>query len=460
MPVTSRRNANRRELGMTVIGSGYGKGKSSSSSVRKNNLTYWLRKTSHGKGVPRMAELPSRLYTVFFLNPLALSWIEVLVILLWVLLWVLLSQFGIVVLPVIDNTVPGIITAAVGFLASFILSNALSRRGNNIKNIKSLESAVTNTMNGVQSHMAWSVWKSKPKIEIRWHNNHNFVFQKVEAIRVLYEIKQLLAAIVPAQRNVKRAASEPNNPFDPEKLPLEPHLIAHVLADYNYTIRPDPIVILQNMAWERINALEKAGGLYALDNTLYSKFNADNVDAAGNVAIDSEARTPFVFQVFYYFFLAILIAYLPFWLIPLYPGYFVLIAAPLALVFLTSVVRLADRIPEVFVSSDENRYSGYNLVGDVYASGSNIHAIYLQIKRTLVDVGAIDKPKPDEDEALPPNEGGSDDGQAESAPAPPAVDGVPAVAPSTGPPPIPSLDGPPAQPSVETTQSPFRSWAQ
>lgn len=342
------------------------------------NKKFWVGKDRR----LRVTSLPSAAYTIFLRNPIAISWWLLLIVEAWVLLFVLLQQFGLLILPAIDNTVPAIVFGAVTFLSGFILNGGLSRRGNNIRNYKSLISAAVNTMSGIQANLKIDAWIGDPKVKIEYHNNAEFFQEEKGVMKVLEEISELLGALLAAQRNVLRGG------FNVKRLPLDAPIIAALKSQHDRTPTPDVLVSMQTEIWYRINKIAEVGGFIMDEDTMYKRFNKDLVDSLGNVAIDSSAKTPLVFQVFYYFFLALWIIYMPFWLIPLYSGFFVLIAAPLSIVFFTATVELGNRMPDIFVTSSENTYSGYNLVQEMREGAANVDSIYMGIFNRVRDLKA------------------------------------------------------------------------
>jgi len=374
------------------------------------NKKFWVNERTHRL---RKTDLVGLAYLIFLRNPIALSWWLLLIVEAWVLLFVLLEQFGILALPAIDNTVPAIIFGAVTFLSGFILNGGLTRRGNNIRNIKSLISAAVNTMSGIEANIKYSAWLGDPKVKLEINNNAEYVQQSVGVMKCLEQISELIGALLAAQRNVQRGG------FDAKKLPLDPWLISEVYERQRRTPQSDPLVTLQTMIWYRIAKLEDAGGLLSKGDKILEKFNGDLVDSLGNVAIDAAASVPQVFQVFYYFFLVLWIIYMPFWLIPLYPDYFVLLAAPLSIVFFAATVELGNRMPDIYVTSSENTYSGYNLIQEIRDGAANVDQIYESVFNKVRDLNA----GPSAPIVAP---------TAATTPATPAAPGATPAAPETG----------------------------
>lgn len=354
----------------------------------KKDLRFWLRR---GRRV--YPSLPSLAYVIFLQNPIVASWWLMLIVLAWVGLFFILQETGVLILPMIDNTVPALIIAAVTFLSSgVILGNGISRRGNNISNYKSLVSAVYNLYTAIEASIDYPVWRTKPKVKIPVHYNHMFADAEFEAMQVTEQISWLLISILAGQRNVLRGG------FDARRLPLEPELISEVYRRQKITPGYDPLVTMQQMVLTRIMALTKAGAFLASEDLMHTAFFKDMVDSLGNVAIQASARTPRVFQVFYWFFLALWIIYMPFWLLPLYPSWLVLIAAPLSIVFFTASATLGERMPDIFVSSSENYWSDFNLVKEMSVGAESIDATFNNIWSKVSDPMA---PPPSE-QAPPP----------------------------------------------------------
>lgn len=365
------------EMGMIAKEHGYCK--TPPADCSNKNKKFWVNERTHRF---KKTSLVGLAYTIFLRNPVALSWWLLLIVEAWVLLWVLLSEFGVLTLPTIDPTVPAIIFAAVTFLAAFILNGGLTRRGNNIRNFKSFLSASVNTMSGIESNIMLSKFKQNPMVELQYHDNSRYVTRSVSAIKCTEEVSELLSALIAAQRNVQRGG------FDPKLLPLDPWLISEIYSRQRNYPRSDPLVTMQTMIWYRIGQLELAGVLTEGGDKLLEKFNGDLVDSLGNIAIDASAAVPQVFQVFYYFFLILWIIYIPFWLIPLYPSYWVLLAAPLSIVFFTATVVLGNRMPDIYVTSSDNTYSGYNLVQELRVGAANVDQIYMSIFDKVTDTSS------------------------------------------------------------------------
>src|SRR6056297_395642 len=341
------------------------------------NKKFWINKVTHRF---RKSTLPGLAFSILRLNPILLSWLPLLIVLVWVGLFLGLSLGGIIMLVLIDQTVPAIIFGAVTFTAGFVLNSGLNRRGNNIKNMKSLISAAVNTMSGLEANMQYSAWLNDPKVTLEYANGAEYVQKKVGVMRTLEEISELLSAILAAQRNVQRGG------FDSTLLPLDPWVLEEIHTRQKAVPQSDPLVTMQTMIWYRANKIAEAGGLMAVGEPIWKLFNKDLVDSLGNTAIDASAGVPTIFTVFYYFFLTLWIVYMPFWLIPLYPGFFVLLAAPLTIVFFTATVELGKRMPDIFVDSDDNIYSGYNLVQEIRVGAANIDQIYESIFAKVRDI--------------------------------------------------------------------------
>lgn len=332
------------------------------------NKRFWL-----SNGAIRFPSLPSLVYIIFAQNPLAVSWWLVLIVLAWVGLFYALEAAGILFVPMLDTTVISIVVAALTFFVSFIFANANSRRGKNIANFKSLASAETNFISAFESTIDYDVWRTDPAIPITVHDGSRFMQTNMRVSKVLAEIVWLLISLQAAQRNVLRGG------FKPSKLPLEPHLIAEVARMHRISTRYDPLVVLQQMILARYTALVKAGGFLYKEDLPQKDFFKDIVDSLGNVAIDAAAKTPRVYAVFYWFFMAFVVLYLPLWLIPLYPAWFVLVVAPFTVIFFTSAVLLSSRMADIYVSSRNNVWSDFNLVEELRVTSANIDHTYKSI---------------------------------------------------------------------------------
>lgn len=337
-----------------------------------NNLLFWREAKTQRL---RVSPATSWLYTIFLLNPIALSWVLLLVVIAWVAAWVAIDMFTSYDIPVIDDTVPALIFSAVVFLSGFLLNGTLNRRGNNIRNYKSLISATYNQMSAIAGSLDYSKIDPQSVINLTAHVGTGFERVDVAILLVVKEIYQLLAAILAAQRNVLRGG------FDAARLPLQAWHIAEIQHTQAHFEGSDPLVTLQTMVLHRIEKLRGENIFIVENDTQVSRFYKDMVDSLGNVAIDASATAPPVFLVFYYFFLILWIVYMPFWLIPKYPGWWVLLAAPLSIVFFTATVELSRRLADIYVDAADNTVTGYNLVGEMRAGAASLYAKY----RSIVD---------------------------------------------------------------------------
>ena len=337
-----------------------------------NNLLFWREAKTQNV---RVSPSTGWFYTIFLLNPIALSWWLLLIVIAWVAAWVAIDMFTSYDIPVIDDTVPALIFSAVVFLSGFLLNGTLNRRGNNIRNFKSLISAVYNEMSAIAGSLDYTLINPDSVITLTAHNGSQFIRADTAVLLVVKEIYQILAAILAAQRNVLRGG------FDAARLPLPAWHIAEVLHTQAHAAVADPLVTLQGMALHRIEKLRKEKIFVVQSAPMTSSFFKDMVDSLGNVAIDAAATAPPVFLVFYYFFLILWIIYMPFWLIPKYPGWWVLLAAPLSIVFFTATVELSRRLADIYVDAKDNTVTGYNLVGEMRAGAASLYATY----RSIVD---------------------------------------------------------------------------
>lgn len=345
-----------------------------SDAACSKNKKFWVNEQTRRRN---KISLPSMAYLVFARNPISVSWLPLLITLAWVLLFILLEQFGVIAaLPMIDDTVPLGIFAAVTFFVGFFYSGATGKRGGNIDNFKSLISAAVNTMSGLEANLNMDVLKADPKIKLEYHNNVRYVEQEVGAMKVIEETSELLSGLLAAQRNVLRGG------FDAKKLPLDPHVISEILSRKV----GDPLVTMQTMVWTRLNRLAAKKVFLFEADTMVKRFNKDLVDSLGNNAINASSGPPRTITIFSWFFIILWIAYMPFWIIPRYPGYFALIAAALAIVFYTALLELSRRMPDIYVSSRKNTWSDYNLAQDVQDGAANVDSIYMAIFKKVDDL--------------------------------------------------------------------------
>lgn len=346
------------------------------------NLKYWVdEKRNRFKAV----SLPPMWSVVLLRNPLVVSWRYMLGVLAWVGVVHGLQHpaIGLVLNP-LDNTVPVLVFGAVAFFANLFFSGASGKRTNNIVNFKSLISACKNYFSTLSSNIDEKALAKNAQFELQYWMPlaKRYAAVAVSPARAIDEIKYLLTSLLAAQRNLKRDGGAN---FEPRKLPHAPWVLSEIIR--RHKDGDDAIVAIQEMVFRRARALRESSVVNeAFNDDLAAMFKKDKVDSLGNVDIDSTLGPPRSITVFSQFFMVLWLAYLPFWLFPIY-GLFTYLAAPLSLVFYTSLMALANRIPDIYVTSADNVYSDYNLVQEIYDGCRNLDATHDDIMLRGVGAG-------------------------------------------------------------------------
>lgn len=329
------------------------------------------------------ASSPSNLFVYLRLNLIVITIDWLIFSLVVTAIWIALHESGALVISSFDGTVH---TTLFGFLIFFITAKfggALSKRAENGTAFISLISATNNLMSDMRSVVEeeFQAWKANNELSFIYKTDGRSGKQwgrKPKApIQVLREMYLICNAILFGQRNALRTE------IDATLLPLPNDLIDEVLAGDEDM---DELVTMQVMLKTRIDLLKKSGLVTLSEESTLFKFHKEGIDNLGNLDVGSKTVPAKVVAFTTNLLLILFTIALPPFFITLYPGYLALAAVPGVMLILYALSRIADKVPNIFVSRKDNIWSGFPLLDYVYSGSALNRKAYDQIVEIIKDV--------------------------------------------------------------------------
>lgn len=317
-------------------------------------------------------------YIILRRNPFFISWVFLVVVVIWTAFWNILHTENLLDIPSIDDTVPTLISGSITFFVTFLYSDAAIKRSHNIRNFQFFIRAAVNLVSWSEANLNY---KHVPEIKIRtlqflpYNTTSKYLKTHISCNQCFGEVIHLIVALIIMQRNILHKINPDGKLLTLKRLPL-PATLIYEIQNRRFA---DPLVTIQTMIFHRIKLISKAGGFLESDETMLYNFQKDLIDSLGDILIDATLDQPRVVVLFVWTFIILWILYVPFWVIPLYDGYWPIFASSLSVLFFSSIMILVKRIPNIYVNNKHNTWSDFNLDQSIISGVANIDEMQTQI---------------------------------------------------------------------------------